>query len=127
MNWTSAFDEVQCHLGIPSVFTCNHEGELQLDVKRTRDFHKHNPHWLLSINKNVEQRHTTKNVQQHLIAIDKATYIPQYIIVSTELYCEHPRFQFVSCLDFEQAQIALQQYKEDAFSQHKERRLHDQT
>ena len=121
MNWTHEFDRLQCDFGMPSLFTLSHEGEIRLDVKRTRDFYTHNPHWTEDISSRPPSpKH--KNFQQHLIAVDHRTKIPQYILISTKKLCEHPQFELISCSDYVQAMQKLQQYKERAFEEHRKRR-----
>lgn len=117
MNWTSEFDEFQCDFGTPSVFSLTHEGEIQLDVKRTRDFYKHNEHWILK-----RRSPNQKNEIQHVIAIDNRTHIPQYLLISTQDSCDHPHFELIECTSYEQSQDVLLHYKERAFTFHEERK-----
>ena len=117
MNWTHDFDRLQCEFGMPSLFTLSHEGEICLDVKRTRDFYKHNPNWVNS--SNIEGK---KNRQQHLIAIDQTTRIPQYILLSTQAKCQHPQFELIVCDNYDVAMQKIQFYKEKAFEEHRKRR-----
>ena len=113
--WTHEFDRIHALFGIPSIFTLTHEGELHLDVKRTRDFYKHNPHWI------SEEKIENQGVFQHLIAIDQTTKIPQYLLVSTTHSCSHPQFQIFVCHTFTEAMEQLQKYKTLAFEEHRKR------
>ena len=108
MKWTHDFDRFHCDFGMPSIFTLSHEGEIRLDVKRTRDFYKHNPDWITPLN-------TERNPQQHLIAIDQKTRIPQYILLSTKSSCYHPQFELIVCDDYNFAMQKLQFYKKKMF------------
>ena len=117
MNWTHDFDRLQCDFGMPSIFTLSHEGEIRLDVKRTRDFYKHNPNWTAP-----EYTDGGKNSQQHLIAIDKTTKIPQYLLLSTQGNCHHPQFELIPCDSYDLAMEKLQFYKQKAFEEHQKRR-----
>ena len=115
ITWTHEYDRLHSIFGIPSVFTLTHEGELHLDVKRTRDFYKHNPHWI------EEQKIEKQGIFQHLIAIDDTTKIPQYLLVSTLRSCSHPQFQIIVCNTFSEAMEQLQKYKTVAFEEHLKR------
>ena len=115
MIWTHEYDQLQCALGVPSVFTLTHEGEIHLDVKRTRDFYKYNPHWIEKIE---EQNIPQSKQEQHFIAIDQKTKIPQYLLISTKLSCSHPRFHMVICNTYSDAMEQLQKYKILAFEEH---------
>ena len=116
MTWTHEYDRLHCAFGIPSVFTLTHEGEIHLDVKRTRDFYKYNSHWIDKIHNK-----SFTNSQQHLIAIDQNTKIPQYILLSTKDSCIHPQFQLVTCQNYAEAMKELQKYKQLAFEEHVKR------
>ena len=118
MNWTHDFDRFQCDFGMPSIFTLSHEGEMHLDVKRTRDFYKYNPTWWTTPS-NLKGE---KNTQQHLIAIDQTTRIPQYLLLSTQSNCHHPQFELISCDDYDLAMEKLQFYRQKAFEEHRKRR-----
>ena len=111
MIWTNEYDRLHYALGIPSVFTLTYEGEIHLDIKRTRDFYKHNPHWM-------EKGNIHSIAGQHLIAIDQKTKIPQYLLLSTMLSCSHPQFEIVVCKTYLEAIEQLQKYKIRAFEEH---------
>ena len=111
MTWTHEYDRLHYISGIPSIFTLTYEGEIHLDVKRTRDFYKHNPHWM-------EKENIPSVTGQHLIAIDRKTKIPQYLLVSTNLSCSHPQFDIVENKTYVEAMEQLQKYKTQAFEEH---------
>ena len=82
------FDLIQAQSAVPAVFTLSHEGELGLDVPRTRDFHKE------ALNRLGEETQWTCE-WQHCVLVDNATSWPQYALVTgKELVGAHPRLCF---------------------------------
>ena len=91
MEFIDPFDLALAEEGVPSLFTLNHEGVLQLDLIRTRDFRRQNvgPYikgWV------------------HCVLVDKATGWPQYALAtSPELVLRHERADIVPCSSYEKA------------------------
>ena len=79
MEFIDPFDQTLAQAGIPAIFTLNHEGVLQFDLVRTRDFCRQNPGPYTS-------------VWMHSVMVDRATGWPQYVLAtSPELILEHER------------------------------------
>ena len=94
MEFIDPFDFALAKEGVPSVFTLNHEGVLQLDLIRSRDFRRQNvgPY---------------KKGWVHCVLIDRATNWPQYaLLTSPNIANKHARadiYQFSSydeCLEY---------------------------
>lgn len=86
MVFNGEFDLIQAQASVPAVFTLSHDGELGLDVPRTRDFYKEA---LMRFGKEPQWTHEW----QHCVLVDNATRWPQYALVTgKELVGIHPRF-----------------------------------
>ncbi len=93
-EFISELDEEVANHGPAAVFTLNHEGSLQLDILRSRDFRSQNsPPYPLSPK------------PLHCVLVDESTGWPQYaLITSTNLCQNHSRAQI---LVFEEEDAAL--------------------
>ena len=93
LEFNGSFDAAQAQGNVPGVFTLSHEGELGLDVPRTRDFYKH---YFARIGSQKTMEWTL--VWQHCVLIDNATGWPQVaLITAAELCGAHPRCELEKC------------------------------
>ncbi len=106
----TAFDEFLATADVPAIFTLSHEGELRLDVERTRDFVRENPEALLEPQKG---RHWN-----HCVAVDQETKWPQYLLITGEELCQHSRFNVMRCLDYTSAISLLEEHRQALFKEH---------
>ena len=66
----------------------------------------------------MEKENIPSATAQHLIAIDRTTKIPQYLLVSTNLSCSHPQSEIIENKTYLEAMEQLQKYKTLAFEEH---------
>ena len=103
-------DEFDCHLahnGPAGLFTMTHEGELQFDLFRTRD-------WIRRFQSSMNE----SNIEwSHCVMIDSATKWPMYcLITSSELVGSDDRTTTHVFDSYDQAQKALLSFKERYFT-----------
>ena len=77
------FDQAMAAGPVPGVFTLSYEGELGLDVPRTRDFIKE---CLSRLGKSMQDVVWTSR-WQHCVLIDHATGWPQAVLITAEELC----------------------------------------
>ena len=87
--FNSPFDAAQANGMIPGVFTFSHEGEIGLDVPRTRDFFKYHFERITAT-----EFHSWNLRWNHCVLIDIATDWPRYALITADELCiAHPRCQ----------------------------------
>ena len=105
------FDRFQAQSAVPAVFTLSHEGELGLDVPRTRDFYKE------ALNRLGGELQWTCE-WQHCVLVDNATRWPQYALVTgKELVGAHPRFCIEVLPSYQSACERVSELKRVVFEQ----------
>jgi hypothetical protein len=112
LKWMSTFDEYLATTGVSALFTLSHEGELRLDVERTRDFIRENPKCVLEQEEDVKWN--------HCIALDHETQWPQYLLITNDGLCQHPRFHVVCCPDYDSALSLLEEHRQVLFEKHRD-------
>ena len=104
MQFTDPFDEGVARHGPGAFFTLNHEGELQLEVQKSRDL------WRQHLDASFEER--TKIAWQHCILTDTKTGWPYYALISSPVLCRHYRQANLECfLSYEEALQTLDDRK----------------
>lgn len=104
--FTDDFDEMMASQGPVGLFTLTHEGELQFDLFRTRD-------WKRRFHSNMSE-----SIIQwcHCVMVDSATGWPMYCLLnSPDLVGSDERTTTTVYSDFHSAQIGLASKKEDFF------------
>ena len=91
MVFTDPFDEELATSGPAAVFTLTHEGELQLNLFRSRELRRQNhPPFPLSL--------------CHCVLVDQATRWPQYALITSPALCvRHERAIITKCASYEEA------------------------
>ena len=103
MEFIDPFDCALAKDGLPAVFTLNHEGVLQFDLVRSRDFRRQNPG-------------PYHKAWVHCVLIDHATLWPQYILItSPELALRHERANIQRFGSYEDAIRYLEQKKQSLY------------
>ena len=100
MQFTDPFDETLALHGPAAIFTCTHDGELQLNVMRTRDLRRqHQPPF--------------PHEYCHCLIIDHATGWVEYALITSPVLCSHhERANIQRYASYNEAQEALQSHKE---------------
>ena len=93
--------------GIAALFVLNHDGLLQLDLMRSRDFRRYNPGpWLSGLT--------------HAMLVDHGTGWPQYVLfTSPGLAQSHPRLDIHLFDDEYSALAAVEEEKERVYERSK--------
>ena len=110
MEFIDPFDYALAKDGLPAVFTLNHEGVLQFDLVRSRDFRRQNPPpyrkgWL------------------HCVLVDHATSWPQYaLITSPNLATRHERASIHQFDAYEDAIRYVKIKKEDLYGRSEDKK-----
>ena len=105
MRFTDPFDESVAISGPGSVFVLTYEGELQLEVKKSRDL------WRQHLDVSEEERRTI--AWQHCLVTDSETRWPYYVLITSPVLCRHYRQGSIECFSsFEEALQELKKRKE---------------
>ncbi len=76
MRFTDPFDQALAEHGPAALFTLTHQGELQIDVMRTRELRRQNsPPFPIE--------------KCHCLVIDSATKWPQYALITSSKMCSN--------------------------------------
>ena len=103
MDFVDTFDQKMAEEGPPAVFTLNHEGELELDVVRSRDFCRQNPG-------------PYKKGWVHCVLIDKSTGWAQYALLSSpDISINHERASIIKFETFEQSIQHAKEKREELY------------
>ena len=104
MQFTDPFDEGIARHGPGALFTLNYEGELQLEVLKSRDL------WRQHLDVSFEER--AKIDWQHCIITDVKTRWPYYALISSPILCRHYRQANIECFSsYEEALRILEERK----------------
>ena len=104
--FTDEFDEMMALQGPVGLFTLTHEGELQFDLFRTRDWKRR---FLSDISECTIQ-------WCHCVMVDGATGWPMYcLLTSSDLVGSDERTTTIVYSDFRSAQMGLMTLKEEFF------------
>ena len=108
LDFSDEFDRVLAHNGPAALFTFSHEGELRVDVLRTRNF------W---------QRCDvvpTAIEWCHCVLIDKATGWPQYALLTSPALCiTHETTVVLRASSFDDALAQVEAEKQKVFQRHR--------
>lgn len=103
MEFVDSFDKSLAQEGPPAVFTLNHEGELELDLVRSRDFCRQNP-----------GPYTKGWV--HCVLIDKHTQWAQYALLSSpDIAIRHERASITQFESFDQCLQYVKEKREELY------------
>lgn len=89
MQFTDPFDEAVAYQGPGAIFILNHEGELQLEVQKSRDL------WRQHLDVSMEER--VKIHWQHCVITDSKTGWSYYALISSSILCRHYRQGTIDC------------------------------
>ena len=104
IGWNSPFDKFMAEEGPAAIFTLDHDGNLNMDVVRSRDF------W--QINQPPFPRGDC-----HCLLRDRQTGWPQYaLITSPQLCVTHPRADIEIFADQDSALLAVAEAKQELFA-----------
>lgn len=105
MKFTDPFDEAVAMIGPGSVFVLTYEGELQLEVKKSRDL------WRQHLDAAEEERRTI--AWQHCLVTDFETKWPYYLLITSAVLCRHYRQASIECFpSFEETLQELKKRRE---------------
>ena len=107
IGFSDVFDQVLAQNGPAAIFTFSHEGELRVDVLRTRNFWQRCP------------EEPTQIEWCHCVLIDKATGWPQYALLTSSALCiEHETTVVQRMSSFEAALDLVELNKQKVFQRH---------
>lgn len=108
MRFTDPFDEGVARCGPGAFFTLNYEGELQLEIQKSRDL------WRQHLDVSFEER--AKISWQHCIITDSKTKWSYYALISSPILCRHYRQGSIECFSsYEEALEILEERKSQFF------------
>ena len=103
IKFTDPFDAKLAKMGPPALFTQTHEGDLQLDLFRTRDWRRR----FLS-----EDEQEVETSFCHCVCIDTATQWPLYVLVTSEsMVASDDRTKTIQCASMDDALSKVSQLK----------------
>ena len=108
LEFSDSFDRALAQNGPAAIFTFSHEGELRVDVLRTRNF------WQRCDSAPLEIEWC------HCILIDKATGWPQYALLTSPALCiEHETTVVRRANSFDDAMNLVESEKQNVFQSHR--------
>jgi len=103
MLFTDPFDEELANTGPASLFTLSHDGELQIDVMRTRELRR-------------QHQGPFPKEHCHCVLIDQATQWPQYALLTSPGLCApHERGSIVRYASYEEALRVVEECKQEYY------------
>lgn len=108
MQFTDPFDEGVAYHGPGAFFSLNHEGELQLEIQKSRDL------WRQHLDTTEEAR---KQLDwQHCVIVDSKTSWPYYALITSAILCRHYRQGSIACFSsYDAALQALAEKKREFY------------
>lgn len=108
LEFSDVFDRALAQNGPAAIFTFSHEGELRVDVLRTRNF------WQRC------EAEPSEIEWCHCVLIDKATGWPQYALLTSPALCiEHETTVVRRTDSFDDAMIQVESEKQKVFQSHR--------
>jgi hypothetical protein len=104
MQFSDPFDQILAEQGPAAIFTLSYQGELQIDLMRTRDLRRQNtPPFPIEY--------------CHCLVIDSATKWPQYALITSSHLCRNfERGVIQVCSSFEEAIQMVSQAKQEFYA-----------
>lgn len=103
MIFADNVDKMLAHTALGVVFTKNHEGYLQFDLSRTRDWRR----------RKQQEDAVFTLMHQHCVCIDIATGWPMYVLFTArELCVGDAQTNVIICASYEDALQRLEQEKQ---------------
>jgi len=104
MKFTDPFDEELAKKGPGAVFIRTYEGELQLEILKSRDLRRQHEQAGIHDFSEIDWR--------HCVLIDAKTQWPHYALISSPNLCKiHQRGRIIVCESYEEALTFLEEEK----------------